>query len=80
MNAASIISILAPVITETVALLRDIAARGADPQLTVARLRALLPVVLEAAEGGATPETEQEWRERLAKRFGPPPPRGSVSP
>lgn len=72
MSPVAIITALAPVLSEALGLVGDIARAWHDPLVVLPRLRALLPSVLGAAESGAMPETDAEWHERLRRRFGPP--------
>jgi hypothetical protein len=67
---ATILSAAAPVVSEAIGLAVDIARAGADPQATIAQLRAILPPLLAAAQSGATPDTEAAWAEHLKRHFG----------
>jgi hypothetical protein len=70
MSAATILSALAPAITEALGLVGDIVAAGGDARKTIARIRSNLPAWLVAAETGATPETEDDWEDHVRNHFG----------
>jgi len=69
-NVLETLGAIAPALSEAIGLIGDIARRGLDPTATLARLRAILPGVLDAAEDGSTATTDDEWAAHLRKHFG----------